>query len=259
MGIVGGGRLGSSLLRGLLRAGFSQSELMVCEKDEEKAKNLSLQFGVRVVKECGPLLEDSEVIFIAVKPKELGEVLEEMEGKVEGKIVLSCVAGVPLERMEGKLKGARAFRLMPNLACSVGEGAMVYSSRTGGEEERRKVEELLEKLGTPLEVPEEKMNVMTALSGSGPAYFSLVIQALAEAAEELGVPRKEALKLASQTAKGTGKMLLELELEPEELIRMVASPGGTTEAALGELEKGKVFEAFKRALKVAWKRAGELG
>ncbi|MEM0359614.1 MAG: pyrroline-5-carboxylate reductase [Candidatus Hadarchaeales archaeon] len=259
VGIVGGGRLGSSLLRGLLRAGFSQSELMVCEKDEEKAKNLSLQFGVRVVKECGPLLEDSEVIFIAVKPKELEEVLEEMEGKVEGKIVLSCVAGVPLERMEGKLKGARAFRLMPNLACSVGEGAMVYSSRTGGEEERRKVEELLEKLGTPLEVPEEKMNVITALSGSGPAYFSLVIQALAEAAEELGVPRKEALKLASQTAKGTGKMLLELELEPEELIRMVASPGGTTEAALGELEKGKVFEAFKRALKVAWKRAGELG
>lgn len=246
-------------MRGLLRAGFSQGELVVCEKEGERAEALSRQLGVRVVRRCDPLLEESEVIFIAVKPGDLGEVLREMEGKAEGKVVISCVAGAPLGKVEGGLKGARVFRLMPNLACAVGEGVMVYSpSGSAGEKERATVEELLGKLGTPVEVPEERMNAVTALSGSGPAYFSLVIKALAEAAEELGMPGEEALRLASQTAKGTGKMLLELGLTPEELIRMVASPGGTTEAALLELERGKVFEAFKRALKAAWRRAGEL-
>lgn len=257
---MGGGRLGSFLLRGLLKAGFSQEELVVCEKDGKRAEALSRQLGVRVVRECGPLLEESEMIFIAVKPGDLEEVLREMGEGARGKVVISCVAGAPLAKVEGELRGARVFRLMPNLACAVGEGVMAYSAsgRVGGEE-RARVRELLEKLGSPVEVPEERMNAVTALSGSGPAYFALVIQALAEAAEELGMPREEALRLASQTAKGTGEMLLELRLTPEELTGMVASPGGTTEAALSELEKGKVFEAFKRALKAAWRRAGELG
>jgi len=260
VGIVGGGRLGSFLLRGLLRAGFSQGELMVCEKDPRRAEALSEQLGVRVVGRLDPLLEEAEVIFLAVKPGDLEGVLGEMEGKVRGKLVISCVAGATLRRLEGRLRGARVFRLMPNLACAVGEGVMAYTPASGaGEEEKEKVRELLGRLGAPVEVPEERMNAITALSGSGPAYFSLVIEALAEGAEELGVPREEALRLASQTAKGTGRMLLELDLKPEELVRMVASPGGTTEAALRELEEGKVFEAFKRALKAACRRAGELG
>ena len=255
---MGGGRLGSFLLRGLLRAGFSQGELMVCEKDAGRAGALSEQLGVRVVRRLDPLLEEAEVIFLAVKPGDLEGVLEEMGGKVRGKLVISCVAGATLRRLEGKLEGAKVFRLMPNLACAVGEGVMAYTPAPGtGEGER--VRELLGRLGIPVEVPEERMNAITALSGSGPAYFSLVIKALAEGAEELGVPREEALRLASQTAKGAGKMLLELDLKPEELVSMVTSPGGTTEAALRELEGGKVFEAFKRALKAAHRRAGELG
>ncbi len=233
---------------------------MVCEKDEKRSEFLSRQLGVRVVRECEPLLEGSEVIFIAVKPGDLEEVLREVGDKARNRVVISCVAGASLEKLEKGLKGAKVFRLMPNLACAVGEGVMAYSSSEGtGEEDRTDVRELLGKLGLPVEVPEERMNAITALSGSGPAYFSLVIRALVEAAEELGIPGEEALRLASQTAKGTGGMLMELKLTPEELTEMVASPGGTTEAALLELEKGKVFEAFKQALKAAWRRAGELG
>jgi pyrroline-5-carboxylate reductase len=260
VGIIGGGRLGSFLLRGLLRAGFSQGELMVCEKDGKRAETLSRQLGVRVAGGPDPLVEEAEVIFLAVKPGDLEGVLGELGERARGKLVISCVAGATLERVEGRLKGAKVFRLMPNLACAVGEGVMAYtpSSGTGGEE-RERVRELLGRLGVPVEVPEERLNAITALSGSGPAYFSLIIRALAEGAAELGVPEGEALKLASQTAKGTGRMLLELGLKPEELVEMVASPGGTTEAALRELEGGKVFEAFKRALKAACKRAGELG
>jgi len=257
---VGGGRLGSFLLRGLLRAGFSREEVVVCEREGERARALSRELGVRVVESCEPLLEEAELIFLAVKPADLEGVMREVGGKSEGKVVISCVAGVPLRRLEEGMRGAKIFRLMPNLACAVGQGVMAYSpSSRVGEREKEMVVGLLARLGVPVEVPEERMDAITALSGSGPAYFSLIIGALAEGAAELGIPEDEALRLASQTAKGTGELMLQLGLRPEELVRMVASPGGVTEAALRELKEGKVAEVLKRALRAAHRRAGELG
>lgn len=257
--MVGAGRLGSSLVKGMLRAGLPKESIFLSDKDPEKRKAVE-KLGVRVSENNVSLARSSDVIFLAVKPKELDGVLDEIKGVLGEKLLISPVAGVPMGKIEEKLRGAKIVRLMPNLACAVGEGVMVYSlSPAVGESERETVESLFAKLGLPIEVREDQMDVVTGLSGSGPAYFSLVIQALVEGAEELGMRREEALRLASQTAKGTGEMLLKLGLKPDELKKMVSSPGGTTEAGLRELERAKVFEAFKKALTAAVERAKELG
>jgi pyrroline-5-carboxylate reductase len=150
-------------------------------------------------------------------------------------------------------------RIMPNIACSVGEGAIAFSA---GSQVRRKdlrrVKELLDKLGIALELPENKLDAVTGLSGSGPAFYSLVVKAMAVAGVEEGLPEDVALKLAVQTAKGVGKLLFETGMDPEELVGMVRSPGGTTEAGLKKLEERAVTGAFKEAVHAAVKRAKEL-
>jgi pyrroline-5-carboxylate reductase len=259
VGIIGVGRMGSALVRGFLNAKITKKSLMASDYDNEKLKLLCKDTGIKMASDNIELVSKSEVVIIAVKPKDLEKVLDEIFGNFGAKLVVSTVAGVPIAVFERKLKGAKVLRIMPNIACSVGEGAIAFSA---GSQVRRKdlrrVKELLDKLGIVLELPENKLDTVTGLSGSGPAFYSLVIKAMAVAGVEEGLSEDVALKLAVQTAKGVGKLLFETGMDPEELVEMVRSPGGTTEAGLKKLEERAVTGAFKEAVHAAVKRAKEL-
>lgn len=259
VGIIGVGRMGSALVRGFLNAKMTKKSLMASDYDKEKLKLLCKDTGIKMASDNIELVSKSEIVIIAVKPKDLGKVLNEIFDNVRAKLVVSTVAGVPIAVFERKLKGAKVVRIMPNITCSVGEGAIVFSADSRvRRKDLRRVKELLDKLGIALELPENKLDAVTGLSGSGPAFYSLVVKAMAVAGVEEGLPEDVALKLAAQTAKGVGKLLFETGMDPEELVGMVRSPGGTTEAGLKKLEERVVTEAIKEAVHAAVKRAKEL-
>jgi pyrroline-5-carboxylate reductase len=259
VGIIGVGRMGSALVRGFLNAKITKKSLMASDYDKEKLKLLCKDTGIKMASDNIELVSKSEIVIIAVKPKDLGKVLNEIFDNVRAKLVVSTVAGVPIAVFERKLKGAKVVRIMPNITCSVGEGAIVFSADSRvRRKDLRRVKELLDKLGIALELPENKLDAVTGLSGSGPAFYSLVVKAMAVAGVEEGLPEDVALKLAVQTAKGVGKLLFETGMDPEELVGMVRSPGGTTEAGLKKLEERVVTEAIKEAVHAAVKRAKEL-
>jgi pyrroline-5-carboxylate reductase len=259
VGIIGVGRMGSALVRGFLNAKMIKKSLLVSDYDKEKLKLLCKDTGVKMASDNIELVNKSEIVIVAVKPKDLEKVLDEIFGNVGEKLVVSTVAGVPIAVFERKLKSAKVVRIMPNIACSVGEGAIAFSAGSRvRRKDLRRVKELLDKLGIALELPENKLDAVTGLSGSGPAFYSLVVKAMAVAGMEEGLPEGVALKLAVQTAKGVGKLLFETGMAPEELMEMVRSPGGTTEAGLKKLEERAITEALKEAVHAAVKRAKEL-
>ena len=259
IGVIGVGRLGSALVRGFLRAGVKPKDLIANDIDAEKLSSLRRSTGIKRAPSNRALVEGCDVVFISVKPKELDGVLSEIAEVAGERLITSTVAGARVRRFESKLKEAKVVRTMPNIACSVGEGMMVYCfGRRLRRADRKAARGILHMLGPTLELPEDAFDLVTGLSGSGPAYFSLVVKALAEAGARWGLSKEAALKLASQTAKGTGEMLLRSGLSPEELIEVVTSPGGTTEAGLEELERMKVVEIFKEAVSAATERAKEL-
>jgi len=259
IGVIGVGRMGSALVRGFLNAGVAKKSLLASDHDKEKLKLLCRGTGVKMVFNNSELIRESEVVIIAVKPKDVQKVLEEISDIIGEKLVISIAAGVPISSFERRLKKARVVRVMPNMPCMVGEGAIAFSSGSRvRKNDVRLVEKLLSKLGIALKLSEDMLDAVTGLSGSGPAFYSLVIRALAEAGVEEGLPEDVALKLAAQTAKGVGKVLLETGMGPEELMEMVRSPGGTTEAGLKKLEEMAAAEAFKEAVHAAVKRAKEL-
>jgi len=259
IGIIGVGRMGSALVRGLLNAGIAKKSLLASDHDKEKLKLLCKDTGIKMASDNRELVRKSDIVIIAVKPKDVQKVLDEISDIVDEKLVISTVAGVPVAEFERRLRKAKVVRIMPNIPCSVGEGAVAFSlgSRVRGGD-LRLVEGLLDKVGIALKLPEYMLDAVTGLSGSGPAFYSLVIKAMAEAGVEEGLPEDVALKLAAQTAKGVGKILLETGMDPEELIGAVRSPGGTTEAGLKKLEEMAAAEAFKEAVHAAVKRAKEL-
>jgi len=259
IGIIGVGRMGSALVRGLLNARMAKKSLLASDHDKEKLKLLCKDTGIKMASDNRELVRKSDIVIIAVKPKDVQKVLDEISDIVDKKLVISTVAGVPVVEFERRLKKAKVVRIMPNILCSVGEGAIAFSSGSrvrGGD--IRLVEGLLDKVGIALKLPEDMLDAVTGLSGSGPAFYSLVIKAMAEAGVEEGLPEDVALKLAAQTAKGVGKILLETGMDPEELMEIVRSPGGTTEAGLKKLEEMAAAEAFKEAVHAAVKRAKEL-
>ena len=259
IGIIGVGRMGSALMRGLLNARMAKKSLLASDHDKEKLKLLCKDTGIKMASDNRELVRKSDIVIIAVKPKDVQKVLDEISDIVGEKLVISTVAGVPIAGFERRLRKAKVVRIMPNIPCSVGEGAVAFSSGSrvrGGD--LRLVEGLLDKVGIALKLPEDMLDAVTGLSGSGPAFYSLVIKAMAEAGVEEGLSEDVALKLAAQTTKGVGKVLLETGMDPEELIEAVRSPGGTTEAGLKKLEEMAAAEAFKEAVHAAVKRAKEL-
>ena len=252
--------MGSALIRSFLNAGAVRKEDVIAgDKDTEKLKLLSGIVAASTT-DNREVAKKSDVIFLAVKPKEIAAVLAEVKDLVGEKLIVSIAAGVPIKLIDGELGGrARVIRAMPNTPCLVGEGAIAYSlGKTATKKDGELVKKLFGAVGIAVELPEGALDAVTGLSGSGPAYFYLIIKALAEAGVKEGLPKNVAEKLAAQTAKGAGAMVLRSSKTPDELIDAVRSPGGTTAEGLKVMEDKKVPEAVAEAVKAATKKAREL-
>lgn len=261
IGFIGAGRMGRAFIEGLLKSGALRKDQIMASDRELSNLKILRDKGVEVTTDNRGLVNSSDIILLAVKPKDVENVLEEIKGLVGGKLLISIAAGISTGFIEERLGGrARVIRAMPNLGCIVGEGAAAYSlGKNAGEEDGKLADELLRSVnGLVVRVEEDLLDAVTGLSGSGPAYFFYVIKALVEAGVEQGMSEELALSLAAQTAKGAGEIVLGTGKKPDELIEMVRSPKGTTEEGLKVLEARGVLEAFKEAMKAATRRSAEL-
>ncbi|MCW4021103.1 MAG: pyrroline-5-carboxylate reductase [Candidatus Bathyarchaeota archaeon] len=258
VGFIGSGKMAEALIRSMLNMEIMQVLVIASDISEERRNLIGNLDNVEATDDNLKVVEDAEVIFIAVKPQNIDEVLDEV--KDTDKLVVSIAAGVPIRRLESKLTKARVIRIMPNTPCLVGEMAGGFALGTRATEaDAEMLMKLLKNAGTIFQMDEEHLDTVTALSGSGPAFIAYIVKAMAEGAVKQGLPKVIAEQLAVQTALGTGKLLRDKEMSPEELITMVSSPDGTTVAGRKILESSDVKEILKKTIAAATERGRELG
>ncbi len=260
LAIIGGGKIGEALLSGLMRRGTA-GPVVVCERSAERAAELSARHGVDAVDLAGAA-DRARVLLVAVKPQDIDGLLASLAPHVGPEhLVVSVAAGVPTARIEAALpSGTPVVRVMPNTPALVDEGMSVLSAGAhAGEGHLDEAEALLAAVGRVRRVPESQQDAVTALSGSGPAYFFYLVEAMIDAGILLGLPRTVAADLIVQTALGAAVMLRDSGEHPVQLREAVTSPGGTTIAAIRELERHGVRAALIAAIEAAHDRSVELG
>jgi pyrroline-5-carboxylate reductase len=258
--ILGAGKMGEALLSGLLRAGRSPGELLFTERHPERAAILESRFDVRAVT-TAQAAQSADTLLIAVKPQEMAALLEELaHGASPANLVISIAAGIPTAFIEQRLPDdVPVVRVMSNTPVLVDEAMSVVSAGAhAGEEHLERTEKLLRAVGKVARLPEAQLDAVTALSGSGPAYFFYLVEAMIDAGILLGLPRSIAAELIVQTAIGSAVMLRDSGEHPVQLREAVTSPGGTTIAAIRELENHGVRAALLAALEAARDRSREL-
>jgi pyrroline-5-carboxylate reductase len=261
LAIIGGGKIGEALLSGLIRRSGREG-LVVCERSPERAAQLQERHGVPAV-DLAEGAARARTLLIAVKPQDIGTLLAGLAGHVDpGRhLVVSVAAGVPTATIEAALPaGTPVVRVMPNTPALVDEGMSVLAAGAhAGESHLDEAEALLASVGRVRRVPEGQLDAVTALSGSGPAYFFYLVEAMIDAGILLGLPRALAADLIVQTALGAAVMLRDSGEHPVQLREAVTSPGGTTIAAIRELERHGVRAALIAAIEAAHDRSVELG
>jgi len=258
--ILGAGKMGEALLSGLLRAGRAPGDLLFTERHPERAAILESRYDVRAVT-TAQALQSADTLLIAVKPQEMAALLEELGGAATpANLVISIAAGIPTAFIEQRLPdGVPVVRVMSNTPVLVDEAMSAVSAGAhAGEEHLERTEKLLRAVGKCVRVPETQLDAVTALSGSGPAYFFFLVEAMIDAGILLGLPRAIAAELIVQTAIGSAVMLRDSGEHPVQLREAVTSPGGTTIAAIRELENHGVRAALLAALEAARDRSREL-
>lgn len=258
--IIGAGRMGEALLAGALATGHDPADVLVTEPRQDHARQLRERHGVRTVP-AAEAAATADTLILAVKPQDMVAVLDEIAPSLRsGSLVVSVAAGITTTVLEKHLPGGVAVvRAMPNTPALVGRGMTAVAAGTHtAEAELARAESLLGSVGAVLRVPEGQMDAVTALSGSGPAYFYLVAEAMIEAGVLMGLPRPTARALVTQTATGAAAMLDTSGEHPVVLREAVTSPGGTTAAALRELERHGVRTALTDAVEAAARRSREL-
>ncbi len=257
-GFIGGGNMAEALIKGMASQGMK--DIFVAEPAEEKRLQLGRTYGIRTTGSNREVVSASEIIILAVKPQIMGVVLDEIsEGVTEDKTVVSIAAGITLAYLGSKLRTTKLIRVMPNTPAIVQEGMSVMSLCDcfyGREVDI--VKSILMSVGRVLLLPERYMDAVTALSGSGPGFIALFVEALTESGVAMGIGRPDATALAVQTLLGTAK-LLDTGMSPEKLRGMVTSPGGTTAAGLKVFEENNFMSIVGNALGAARRRAEELG
>ena len=262
IGLIGAGKMATALAKGLIHAEFATPESLLASDQFEEARSAfaeATQASTTVSNT--DVLKHGSVIILAVKPQVLPVVLHEIESSAkEEHLFVSIAAGITLQTLEQAIPQSRHVRVMPNTPCLVGAGASGFSLGTNATEgDGRLVEEMLATVGVAVRVPETSLDVVTGLSGSGPAYVFEMIEALSDGAVLMGLPRATATQLAAQTLFGTAKMVLETGEHPGVLKDAVTSPGGTTIAGLHQLEQGTLRATLMNAVEAATKRSRELG
>lgn len=260
---IGGGNMARSLIGGLVREGADATQLRVAEPNATLRDALGDDFGVIGLEDNADAAAHAEVLVLAVKPQVMQAVCEEIAVNVqkEKPLVLSIAAGVRLEQLDEWLGGdVSIVRAMPNTPALIGAGAAgLFANGQTSKGQRAAAERILSAAGVCVWLDrEELMDAVTALSGSGPAYFFLLVEALEDAAVAQGIPREDARNLATQTALGAGRMLREDGAAPATLRERVTSPKGTTQAALDSFASDNFREVVARAFDAATKRGREL-
>jgi pyrroline-5-carboxylate reductase len=259
LGFIGAGKLAGSVIRGLLRAEFcSPNNIIASEPNEQTRAALQTDTGISVTAENAEVAGKAETIFVGVKPPMVLSVLADLKGKLQDKTVISLAGGVRIANME-KTVDARVMRALtntPSAICRSATGIARGSRSTDGDVDL--VRKIFRAVGVVVEIKEEQIDAVTALSGSGPAFVYTVIEALADGGAKMGLANDVAMELAIQTARGAAEIMLETKMSPEDLRRMVVTPGGTTAAGLAVMEKLGTGESLIAAVEAATRRSQEM-
>lgn len=260
---VGAGVMGEAMIKGLLKQRLLAPEnIVAADPRSEHLAALCERYGIEVTTDNAEAARAADVLVLSVKPQVMGAVLPELRGQVDGvRLILSIVAGVPLQTISENLLNARVVRSMPNTPGQIGCGITVWTaSPEVGAEERAQAEALLGAMGEHIYAADERfLDMATALSGSGPAYVFMFMEALVDAGVHMGFARREAEKLVEQTLLGSVLYAQQSGLHPAQLRNQVTSPGGTTAAALHEMEKGGLRTVLSEGVWAAYRRSQALG
>jgi pyrroline-5-carboxylate reductase len=264
VGIIGAGNMGEVLIRGLIQSGkVKKSDIIASDVNQDRLAFIAKTHGIRTTASNIELVEKASIVIIGVKPQNIDQLLDELStSSHENHLFISIAAGVTAERLAEKMHHKSGIiRVMPNAPASVLAGiAALYPGRNVSSADLERAVSIFECVGKTVIIQNESlMDVVTGLSGSGPAYVFLIIESLSDAGVQLGISRKEASLLAAQTVYGAAKMLLETGKHPSELKDIVATPGGTTFAGLKMLEKGNFRSTIMDAVEAATARSRELG
>lgn len=261
--IIGGGKMGEVIAGGILgNLPVPHSSVTVTDVLKERLDFLKGKYQVNVTPDNRAAVKDADIVILAVKPQSMGEVLAGIKDLFDmKKLVISIAAGIPISFIEKTLgKKLRIIRVMPNTPALVGAGAAALAPGEGASaEDMAAATSIFESIGITVSVKEDLIDAVTGLSGSGPAYFFIIVDSLAKGGVLMGLPRDIAFKLAAQTMLGSAKLALESGKHAMELRDMVTSPGGTTIAGIKALEEGGLRAALMMAVEAATLRSKELG
>lgn len=263
IGFLGAGKMATALARGWARAGLATADHIVASDPVPQARqSFATETGSRATADNREVVEAADLLVLAVKPQSMASLLKEIRPAVTTRhLVLSIAAGIPLKQLaDGLGADHRLIRVMPNTPCLIGASASAYAvGETATAEDAALVDRLLKAIGVAFRLPELLLDAVTGLSGSGPAFVYVMIEALSDGGVRMGLPRDVATVLAAQTVFGAAKMVLETGTHPGVLKDAVASPGGTTIAGLHALERGGLRAALMDAVEAATRRSAELG
>lgn len=261
LGFIGIGNMAGAILEGIISRNAILAENVYAYDIRETARDRASALGVHVAEDVIDVAKSADIVLVGVKPKDTLAVVKEMSGELNGKALLSIVAGLGYDELRGALNGvdARILTILPNTPIMVGEGATGFTTETTFlEEEKAFVQSLFEAVGIVEWAPTKLLPAVTALSGGGPAYAAMFVEALADGGVLEGLPRDMAYRLAAKTIQGTGKLILETGDHPGAVKDSVCSPGGTTIEAVKELEKNQFRYAVLNAVHKAREKFSRL-
>jgi pyrroline-5-carboxylate reductase len=252
--VIGAGMMGSAIIKSLLKGGYG-GKITAVDIAPEKLGDLE-KLGVKVSSDNRLSAAHADIVFIIVKPGDVAKVLKEIRGEITGKLVVSVAATVPLSFLKKHAPESKVVRIMPNLCALVQASYTAYCcTENVAVQDKEKVKSLLNMMGICDEVDEKYMDAITAVSGSGPGYMSIIVEALTYAGLKVGLPRNIALNCAAQTVMGTGKLVVDLKEEPAKIKDMTTTPGGTTIEAIYQIEQSQIRPAMIRAIEEATKKS----
>ena len=262
IGFIGGGKMASAILKGIINSSlFKNDEIIVSDKNQASLDMLKNDFGINITSSNSDVVKNSEIVLFAVKPFVLRDVLEEIKPFITQKnTVLSIAAGIYISTIEEIIGKFPVVRIMPNTPALVNEGmSAVCKGNFAGDRHEKIAEEIMSSVGKVIKTEEKYIDIITAISGSGPAFYYCIINEIAKAGEKLGLDYQTCLKLSAQTAYGSAKMIMDTNVSPEQLIINVTTPGGCTAVGNDVLKDRDVSDILFETIEKTKQKAFELG
>ncbi len=262
IGFIGGGKMATAIMKGIINSNWCEPKnIFVSDRNEDALKSLEKEYAVQTTVDNVEIIKNSKIILLAVKPFVLCDVLNEIKHFItEEHVILSIAAGISIKTMQEIVGNVPVVRIMPNTPALVNEGMSAVCKGDFATEEHSKMAlEIFKSVGKVVETEEKYIDIITAISGSGPAFYYYVINEIARAGEKLGLDYETCLKLSAQTAYGSAKMIMETDVSPEQLIINVTTPGGCTAVGNEVLKENKISDILFDTIKETAQKAYELG